>query len=154
SADSWNKQQRITDAIQIYQLLKGDPNVDQLELDKFLLESKDPRLNNRLIKDSGLQSMKQAEKQAVETSVMLQGRQMTTDPSDMDEAHLQDLFGTFQRRLQTGEPLTPEFTQLAFMHAQQHVNQLKAKKNPNAARWASQLAQSAKMLQNAGMMQQ
>jgi hypothetical protein len=64
-------------------------------------------------------------------------------------AHVQDGMGFMQRRLQTGEPLTPEFTNNMFTHLNDHANQMKSKKHPMANQVAKGLAQSAKVFQQA-----
>ena len=113
SADSWDVSQRMQEAMTTYQMLFGKPNVNQDELLKWMLENgKYPRLVKRLFQDTQQQSSLQGEKQANELGTMLNGYPIQVKPDDNPGVHIQTGDGFIQRRMQTGEPITPELTQL------------------------------------------
>jgi hypothetical protein len=129
SADSWNKPLQLQKAISRKQMFTGSPYIRQDELDKSVLEIDDPRLIKRLYQDPGDELKEQMEQQAEEISIMLLGFPAQVEKSDDDKAHLQSLQGFVDRRLQTGEPITPEFARLALQHGADHDNALMQKKD-------------------------
>jgi hypothetical protein len=153
SADSWDVSQRMQEAMTTYQMLFGKPNVNQDELLKWMLENgKYPRLVKRLFQDTQQQSSLQGEKQANELGTMLNGYPIQVKPDDNHGVHIQTGDGFIQRRMQTGEQLTPEFAQLWLQHRQQHVVGAKQSKDPQAPMYQKQQNQMVQMLQK--MMQQ
>lgn len=150
SADSWNVAARAQKALGMYQLLFGKPNVNQDELLKYALENgDDPLLVKRLFQDTGQQQAEQGEKQASEINNMLIGYPVQVKPDDQDQVHLQTQVQFLQKRMQSGEPLTPEFMQLTFQHMGLHVQALANKKDKSANQWKQQLKQLVQMYQQA-----
>jgi len=144
SGDNINRQFVMQRAIARKQMFTGNPNIDQRELDKSVLESDDPRLVKRLLLNAGTQAAMQMEDQAEEISIMLLGFPAEVRPSDDDAAHVQSLTGFIQRRTQLREPLSPEQMRLLAQHGQQHMQAMK-KKNPQGFQQAMQ--QSAPLFQ-------
>jgi hypothetical protein len=154
SADSWDVSQRWQEAQLLYQQLFGKPNVNQDENLKWLLEnSKWPRLVKRLFQDTQQQSSLQGEKQANELGTMLNGYPIQVKPDDNHGVHIQTGDGFIQRRMQTGEPITPELGQLWLTHRQQHVMGAKQQRDPNAPMYQKQQNMMQKQFQMM-MMQQ
>jgi hypothetical protein len=129
SGDNSNRALVLQKAISRKQMFTGNPNINQRELDRSVLEADDPRLVKKLLLDQGTQQAEQIEDQAQEISIMLLGFPAQVKPSDDDMAHLTSLAGFTQRRAQTGEPLTAENLTAIAQHAQGHMEALK-KKNP------------------------
>lgn len=129
SGDNYNRGLVLQRAIARKQMFTGNPNIDQRELDRSVLESDDARLVHRLLLNEGSAQAQQLEDQAQELSIMLIGYPAEVRPTDDDWAHLQALAGFVQRRAQTGEPLTPEMLMLLAQHAEAHRQAL-SKKNP------------------------
>jgi hypothetical protein len=130
SPDSWNKQGQFAKAVNRFQIFNQDPFIDQGELRKTVLELDDPRLVKRLFKDPGLQQQDQMEEQAVEIGLMLLGFPAPVHPADDDKIHLTCLGQFVMRKLQTNEPITPEFARLALEHGGAHAQALQQKKDP------------------------
>jgi hypothetical protein len=148
SADNWDVSQRWQEAQLLYQQLFGKPNVNQDENLKWLLEnSKWPRLVKRLFQDTQQQSSLQGEKQANELGTMLNGYPIQVKPDDNHAVHIQTGDGFIQRRMQTGEPITPELGQLWLTHRQQHVMGAKQQRDPNAPMYQKQQNMMQKQFQ-------
>jgi hypothetical protein len=156
SGDNTNRQLVLQRASARKQMFQGNPNIDQYELDKSVLEADDPRLVKRLLKNAGTQQAEQIEDQAQEISIMLLGFPAEVRPNDDDPAHLQSLFGFVDRRNKLREPLTPEQMRQISQHGAMHLQALK-KKNPQAYQQARQqfepfvneLAKLAQMVEQA-----
>lgn len=139
SADSWNKGLQAQKAVARFTMLKGDPYINQGELRKDLLESDDPARVKRLYQDPGEELQSQMEVQAQEISIMVLGFPAEVRDEDDDKAHLQSMLGFGQRRIQTGEPISPELARLLLMHGQGHLAALQKKKDPALKQLQQQL---------------
>jgi hypothetical protein len=131
SGDNINKQFVMQRAVARKQMFTGNPNIDQRELDKSVLEADDPRLVKRLLLNAGTQAAQQMEDQAQEISIMLLGFPAEVRQTDDDDAHVKSLAGFVQRRNQLKEPLSGEQMRLIAQHAATHMQAMK-KKNPQA----------------------
>jgi len=131
SGDNNNRALVLQRAISRKQMFTGNPNINQRELDRSVLEADDPRLVKRLLLNEGTQQAEQLEDQAQEISIMLLGFPAQVRPADDDAAHLQSLVGFVQRAASLGEHMRAEVLQLAGTHASEHLAALK-KKNPAA----------------------
>lgn len=129
SGDNYNRGLVLQRAIARKQMFTNNPNVNQVELDKSVLEADDPRLVKRLLLNQGSQQAAQLEDQAQEISIMLLGFPAEVRASDDDWSHIQSCTGFVQRRATTGEPLTPETLKHLALHIETHLAALK-KKNP------------------------
>jgi hypothetical protein len=144
SGDNINRQFVMARATARKQMFTGNPNIDQRELDKSVLEADDPRLVKRLLLNAGTQAAMQKEDQAVEILTMLEGFQSEVRPTDDDAAHVQCLMEFIQRRNNMRQPLTAEQMQLFAEHGQIHMQAMK-KKNPQG--FQQHMQTSAPMLQ-------
>lgn len=70
---------------------------------------------------------------------MLLGFPAVVEPKDDDKAHIMSMEGFIQRRVQTGEPITPEFARLILQHGAEHDNALAQKGDPNLNQVRSQM---------------
>ncbi len=129
SGDNVNRQLVLQKAVARKQMFTGNPNIDQRELDKSVLEADDPRLVRKLLLNAGTQQAEQIEDQAQELSIMLMGFPAQVRPTDDDASHVQSILGFINRRNTLGEPLTPEQMRLIAQHAEQHMQAMK-KRNP------------------------
>jgi hypothetical protein len=139
SADNINRQFVMAKATARKQMFTNNPNIDQRELDKSVLEADDPRLVKRLLLNAGTQAAMQKEDQAVEITTMLIGFQSEVRETDDDAAHVQCLMEFIQRRNTMGEPLSAEQMRLFAQHGQIHLQAMK-KKNPQGFAQAAPVA--------------
>lgn len=123
---------RLQKAYGRMQTFGGNPMVNQRELVRACLEEDDPALARTLLLDQDMQQADQAEDQAGEIGIMLIGYPAQVNPTDNHAVHLQILSGFVQRRLQLGEPLTPEAALLFAQHGLGHF-QILQKQNPQSA---------------------
>jgi hypothetical protein len=154
SGDNSNRGLMLQKAVSRKQMFTGNPNINQRELDRSVLEADDPRLVKRLLLDEGTQQAEQIEDQAQEITIMLEGFPAQVRPSDDDASHLQSTVGFVQRRATVGPMLTAEQLRVIAQHAEQHMAALK-KKNPAAwaqrgpplQQWLREVQQQAQALQ-------
>lgn len=146
SADVWNKEMRTQKMLALFQLLSGRPNVDQDELVKILLEQDSPELVKRLFRDSGEHTQDEQQKEAAAITLMLIGFAPEVRPDEDAAVRMQTLAQFVERRLQTGEQISPEFARLVLIRAAQHEQILKAQKNPMLDQLNAQYAPIAAVL--------
>jgi hypothetical protein len=147
SGDNNNRGLVLQRAMSRKQMFTGNPNINQRELDRSVLEADDPRLIKRLLLNEGTQQAEQIEDQAQEISIMLLGFPAEVRPADDDASHLQSLVGFVQRAAQLGEHMTAERLGLIGQHAEQHLAALKKKAPPIYAQKGPQLTQWLQMVQ-------
>jgi hypothetical protein len=73
SVDSWNKTFQQQRALLLWNTFKGDPQINQTELRKLVLEGLDARLVKRLMVDPKIRASDEAEDEAMEIVLMLNG---------------------------------------------------------------------------------
>lgn len=127
SGDSFSKERSLQEAQAIYSLFKGDPEINQINLKKFLLEKKDARLIKQLILDQGTQAADQIEDQAQELTMMMIGFPAQVKPTDDDSAHISSILGFLNKPNNPVMP-SPEATLLIAKHIAEHVAQWKKAK--------------------------
>lgn len=141
SPDQWNKQQRMQRSIARFQMHKGNPNVNQEELTKSVLEDDDPRLVKRMFLSTGNKAANESEDEAIEiTSLLLEGYPAQVNPGEDHVTRLRILFGKLQQLSMMPMPATPEEAarqqigaQRMKEHVMQHLQALK-QENPAMAR--------------------
>lgn len=141
SPDSWNKGAQLQKRIGQAQIWAQGPMAQYVawdEVTKWIMEADDVRLVKRLYRDPGITQGNQADKQAMECVLMLQGYGPTVDQSDDDIVHIQTACGLAQRRMAVNEPVTPEFARLMLAHNGKHHDQAMQKKTPELKQVTSQ----------------
>lgn len=146
SADNLNKQFVFQKKVQRFQMLANNPFVNQGNLVRDLIAADDPQDVKSLFMDNTTQSADQAEDQASEINRMLIGFPSQVKPVDEDATHLEILNGFVERRVQTGEPITPELAALLMNHANMHYRQLLQKNEGKALEMEPQLQKLAAFL--------
>jgi hypothetical protein len=146
SADNLNKQFVFRKKVERFQLLQGNPHVNQSNLTRDLISAGDPQDVKTLHMDDSTQSTDSAEDQAGEISRMLIGFPSQVKPVDDDAVHLEILKGFVERRLQAGEELNPELATLLANHANMHFRQLQQKDPQKAAELEQNMQQLAQFL--------
>lgn len=131
SGDNVNRGLVLQRAVARLQMFKGDPDIEQKELKRSVLEADDSRLVKKLLLDAGTQQAAQQEDQAQEITIMLEGFAPEVKATDDHTSHFTSVFGFVQRRAQFGPPLTAEQFALLATHCEQHMGALK-KQNPQA----------------------
>jgi hypothetical protein len=159
SGDNINRQLIQQKAIARKQMFTGNPNINQYELDKSVLESDDPRLVSRLLMDNNTSKQDQIEDQAQEITVMILGFQPVIKTGDDDLAHIESCVAFVAKH--QGKVNAEALGNLA-QHVAGHLEALK-KKNPQAYKqkaqpinaWLRQVgAQAQQQGQQEAMMQQ
>lgn len=146
SPDSWNKAGQLQKAVARFSQFNQDPYIDQGELRKSVLELDDPSLIKRLYRDPGETSKEQAEQQAVECVLMINGWPAETNMADDDKAHLMTLGQFAEDRIQRGQ-MMPELAKLVLDHGFKHLQQLHGKKDPMTRQIEAQMKPLAQILQ-------
>lgn len=131
--DSWNKQQRVQRAVARFQMFRADPDIDQIELKRSVLEADDPRLVKKLLIGQSIKSGEEAEDEAKEIAVMLLGFPATVNPGEDHALRLKVLFGFMQHAPRLGIPMTPAAVQRMQEHTAQHLMMLQ-QQNPQAGK--------------------
>lgn len=138
--DAWNKTQRVQRSIARFQMFKGHPNVNQEELVKSVLEDDDPRLVKRLFISSGTKAANEAEDEAIEIGILLEGYPASVMPGEDHVTRLRMLFGKLQQLSMMAPPQTPEELNrmvIGRQRMQEHIGQhlaLLQQENPALAR--------------------
>jgi len=146
SADNLNKQFVFRKKVERFQLLQGNPHVNQSNLTRDLISAGDPQDVKTLHMDDSTQSKDSAEDQAGEINRMLIGFPSQVKPVDDDAVHLEILKGFVERRLQAGEEINPELATLMANHAGLHFTQLQQKNPQKAAELEGQMQQLTQFL--------
>jgi len=101
-------------AIMRKQLMAQSPWIDQIELDKSILELDDPSLVKRLVRDPQFKSADESEDEAHNIPIMERGYTPVPNQADDPRPRLPVLLGYINKLSQQGEELEPEGKQ-AFM---------------------------------------
>jgi len=109
--DGWDRGMRAKRSVARYQMFKGHPNVEQGELVKTVLEDDDPRLVKRLYVDTGSKAANEAEDEAIEIGILLEGFPAAANPGEDHPTRLRILFGKLQQQSMMPPPSTPEEAQ-------------------------------------------
>ena len=133
SPDAWNKTQRVQRSIARYQMFAGNPNVNQENLVKSVLEDDDPRLVKNLFISSGNKAANEAEDEAMEIAILERGFPAQAMPGENHEVRLRILAGYLQKLHLTGAPVDPIARQRLQEHFVQHLQLLK-QENPALAK--------------------
>lgn len=132
--DAWDKTKRFQRAAARKQMFQGDPTVDQMELNRSVLEADDPRLVKKLLIGQSVKSGQEMEDEAKEIAIMaLLGYPATVDPGEDHALRLKVLFGFMQGAPALGVPMTRAGRQRIQEHAATHLQMLQ-EQNPQAAR--------------------
>ena len=118
--DGVNRALKLQQAVFRKQLFGQAPWVDQVELDKSIMELDDPVLVKRLIRDPKFKEMDEAEDEAHKITIMEKGWPARVKPGSDFGLRLQVLLGYVQQREQLGEPLG----ELAQQRIMERVNAL------------------------------
>ena len=146
SADNLNSQFVYRKKVERFQLLQGNPHVNQSRLVRDLIAAGDPQDVKFLHMDNTTQSAENSEDQADEITRMLIGFPSQVRPVDDDQVHLAVLKGFVERRTSTGEGINPELATLLANHANMHFRQLQGKNPELAAQLAPNLQPMMQLL--------
>ena len=104
--DGVNRALKLQQAVFRKQLFGGAPWVDQVELDKSIMELDDPVLVKRLVRDPQFKEQDEAEDEAHKITIMEKGWPARVKPGLDFGLRLQVLLGYLQQREALGEPLS------------------------------------------------
>lgn len=135
--EDWNRQNTLTKAAQRFQALNNDPLIDQSELRKDFLNADDGRLVERLLVQNGQSQQDEAEDEAVEIGVLMNGFPVQAKPKEDHLTRIKVIFGKIQQLDALGHPFDPLTLKMLQDHLMQHV-QLLAQQNPQAAKQVMQ----------------
>ena len=125
SADGVNKPLLVQKVFQRFQLLSGNPFIDQGELVKSVLEADDATLVRRLFVDPQGQQVEQSEDQALELSILRLGFPAQVRPNDDHKTHIQTILAYVTSRVQTGSATEPLEAQALQQHLVAHIEALR-----------------------------
>lgn len=135
--DAWDKAKRMQRAVGRWQMFRGDPDIDQIELKRSVLEADDPRLVKKLLIGQGIRAGQEMEDEAIEITILEKGWPAVVEPGEDHALRIKVLAGYLQMktlRWQQGlEQPDPMAIQRLQEHLAQHVLYLK-EQNPAAAR--------------------
>jgi hypothetical protein len=106
--DSWNKQERIQREFARFSLLRNDPRINQDALYSRFLSAEDPRLAKELYLPANLKAASEAEDEAIEIGILLEGFPAAVMPGEDHQKRLQMLFGKLEQLSMMPPPQTPE----------------------------------------------
>jgi hypothetical protein len=106
--DSWNKQERVQREFARFQLLRNDPRINQDALYTRFLSAEDPRLAKELYLPANLKAASEAEDEALEIGILLEGFPAAVMPGEDHQRRLQMLFGKLQQLSMMPQPQTAE----------------------------------------------
>lgn len=136
SVDSWNKSLQHQRAATLWAAFKNDPLINQVELRKLFLESLDPRLIDRLLVDPKIKGSDEAEDEAMEILLMLNG--FPAVPTEAEDHAGRALLITQKMQAEAlkaaqgqGAPPDPRAVQLLTEHRQLHLDMLR-QRDPQA----------------------
>lgn len=145
SADGINKPMLYQKALARKQIFNGDPNIDQVELDKSVLEIDDPALISRLVIDPKRTQTDQAEVAASESLLLDTGYPVQLNPNDDDAIHAITHFQREEALKLQGKPNPPAVQELAGKHITMHIQRLASKNPQQAAQVKKQIIDTMKM---------
>jgi hypothetical protein len=118
-----NKQFHFQKAVARFQMFVNDPNIDQVELRRSVLEADDSGLVKRLLTDPGIEAADQAEDQAVELSVMKIGFPAVVKPGDDHATHVRTMLDYLALKRAQNAPTDPIELQRIQEHIGAHMEQ-------------------------------
>ncbi len=133
--DGWDKARRLQRAGQRFMALRGDPLINQEELYTDLLGAEDARLPQRLLLPQGMKAATEAEDEAQEIVLMLNGWPAVALPNEDHALRLKVLLAKLQALGVEGVPVNPNTLGLLRQHVQQHLLLLR-QQNPKQAEGA------------------
>ena len=104
--DGINRALKLQQAVHRKQLFAGSPWVDQVELDKSIMELDDPVLIKRLVRDPQFKEQDEAEDEAHKITILEKGYPARVKEGQNYGLRLQVLLGYLQQREAIGEPLS------------------------------------------------
>ena len=140
SGDNFNRELVVNKAYTRLQVLGNSPYIDQGELVKSALEADDPRLVRRLFRMPDQLAASQAEQQAQEISILLLGFPAALSPADDDATHFNTVVQFLQQRSMAREPIPPPALAAICVHALQHFEAMRQKKDPRAEQFGEEAA--------------
>lgn len=131
--DAWNKNARLQRAVARFREFKGDPSIDQDNLRRELINADDPRLTDRLLIPSNMKAASEAEDEAMEIAIMMDGFPAAARPDEDHVVRIQTIVGKLEQLNATQTPVNPIAMQRLSEHLAQHIQFLRAQ-NPDAAK--------------------
>lgn len=146
SADNLNSQFVYRKKVERYNMLSGNPFVNQHNLTRDLIAAGDPQDVKFLLEDNESKAANAAEDQASEISRMLIGFPSQVKPVDDDVTHIMTIKGFVERRVTMDEPISPELATLLVNHLALHLKQLYEKDSEQAAQVEQEVTQLGQYL--------
>ncbi|HTI70244.1 MAG TPA: hypothetical protein VMF06_09765 [Candidatus Limnocylindria bacterium] len=146
NADGSSRQSLFQKAVARMQLFRGDDFIDQGELRKSVLEADDSGLVKRLYREPGIAAADQAERQAMEITVLRLGFPAPVKSHDDHAAHLRTVVAYVLHQMQLGQPPKGSELQMLRQHADQHLAALRKSDPPAAKEAASALREIDRVL--------
>lgn len=142
SSASWDRQGQLQKAISRKQLFAGAPWINQVELDKSILELDEPGLIDRLVQDPGSRQHEQAGLQMQEIPALLLGMPVPINDSDDDATHAQTIIAFNVQMAKQGGG-NPQAMQAVDQHFNEHIQRLEQRDPKQAGAVMAAAAEAA-----------
>lgn len=138
SPDAWNKSVKLQRAVARLHEFRNDPDVNQEELKRGVINADDPKLTDKLVIPRNIRAASEAEDEAMEVSIMMDGFPASAKPDEDHITRIQILLGKLEQLRATNTPVNPIAMQRLSEHIGQHIQLLK-QQNPDAAQQVMQI---------------
>lgn len=126
SSESWNKPAMLQKSVQRFQMFKGNPLVNQVELVKSVLELDDPRLVQRLVQDPNVKAQSDYNEEMSLMPALMLGIVLQVTPEDDQVARIRAVMDFIKGMHQFGTPVPQQAIKAIATRMQQHVQSLQA----------------------------
>jgi hypothetical protein len=121
SVDGYSREREIQKLMQLRQLSSGAPWIKTPEIDRKLVELMDAQWVSDIYEPPPQVTSDQAEEQAIENSIMMDGFSPQVKPDDDHLTHLQTLDAFITMRSAQGPPISPPQMQVFMQHMAMHI---------------------------------
>jgi hypothetical protein len=151
SSDGWNRAQKQQTMINLFQMLKGDPYIDQMNLHRKMLEVMTPDSVRKLLTSPQMAQADAGNQQAMETAVMdVTNYPWPVKPSDNHGAHIQNIVQFVESTQTPGNEneLNGRLAKQLTTHAGQHYEYWSKQDKQAATEAQPQMQQALAILQH------
>ena len=151
SADGWNRAQKQQTMVNLFQMLKGDPFIEQMNLHRKLLEVMTPDSTRKLLTSPQQAQTDAGNQQALESAVMdTLNYPWPVKPSDAHPAHIQNIVQMVMGSQAPGSGIviSPNFAQHLLVHGEAHMDGWMKQDKQGATQAEAQIMPALQILQS------
>ena len=149
TAESWNKKLESQKVFSLFNVAKGDPYFDQMQLRKLLVEKTDPRWVQRLLRDPQQQANTEATDEMIKLPAVMQGEPIPVEPNENHAVRLEVILSRLQQLAGSGAPLDPVAQRGLVQRFNQRLQLWRQVDPKNARAWEQQQKQKMAAQQQA-----